>query len=382
MSDPAGGALPWLIDRLTRLIGASTDALEAEYPAGVSAWQQELSRQLARYTAASYMAGADVDDLDDAGTAQVQQDLAIQLKFLGNFETAVRDGKRWQNGWNARAAMYAQSIKTPYWHGRTRMLPLPAMPAEGTQCRTYCGCYWEVVTVDEEKGHYDAYWRRGKDDSCQTCRQRAADWSPLQIRGGVLQLDGGPAPAEPAPEQPEPTAPDVAQMIRDKEDQIRPQRFESAYGVMPDGRVVVDKDGERYSVRFSDDEIKAMRGAIFTHNHPRGWDVPENNPERQGNSFSPEDIDVACSAQLAEIRAVTPKWRYSMKPPEGGWNEDYWKTIVKPEYDAAESVVYKAFGQAIQAGTMSIDEARANHYHSIWTRVSERLGLVYTREES
>lgn len=381
MSDPSGGALPWLIRRLTYLVTTATDALEAEYPGGVSAWQQELSRQLARYTAASYMAGADVDDLDDAALAQVQQDLAIQLKFLGNFEMQVRSGKRWENGWNARAAMYAQSIKTPYWRGRTKVLPLPAMPAEGTQCRTYCGCFWEVVTVDEEKGHYDAYWRRGKDDSCQTCRQRAADWAPIEIRGGVLMLGDGTEPAEDEGPQ-KPQAPDVRQMIRDKEDELRPQRFESAYAVMPDGRVVIDKDGQKTSVEFSAKEVQAMRGGILTHNHPLGWEAPANSPERAGNSFSKEDIDLASHAQLAEIRAVTPLYRYSMKPPEGGWNEDYWRKKIEPSIARHEDAIRSEFWQAIRAGRMTPEQAGAQHYHELWTRVSGELGLDYTREES
>ena len=44
--------------------------------------------------------------------------------------------------------------------------------------------------VDEEKGDYDAYWVRGKRDSCQTCLERAAQWSPLEIREGVLITAG------------------------------------------------------------------------------------------------------------------------------------------------------------------------------------------------
>jgi hypothetical protein len=40
--------LAWLTDRLSRLIATATDSLEAQYPDGVDAWQQEVSRQLAR----------------------------------------------------------------------------------------------------------------------------------------------------------------------------------------------------------------------------------------------------------------------------------------------------------------------------------------------
>lgn len=185
---PETGPLDWLMQRLTRLIQTATDALERQYPSGVDAWEQEVSRQLARYHAAAMLAGADAATLTEAMHTVITRTLAVQLAFLKQFGIAIRDGAAWERSWNARAAMYAQSIKVPYWQGRTKMLPLPAMPAEGTQCLTHCKCAWEVSPVDEEAGDYDAYWRRGADDSCQTCRQRELEWAPVRIRGGVLQI--------------------------------------------------------------------------------------------------------------------------------------------------------------------------------------------------
>ncbi len=180
-------ALQWLLERFTRLVRAATDALEASYPQGVDAWQQEIARQLARYHAASLMAGAGVDSLTQPMTVAVTQDLATQLKFLGKFGVEIQDGAQWQVGWNSRAELYAKSIKTPYWRGATKMLPLPAMPAQGTGCYSNCGCAWEINELDGD-GNADAYWRRSKDDSCGICIQRERDWSPVKIRDGVLQL--------------------------------------------------------------------------------------------------------------------------------------------------------------------------------------------------
>lgn len=181
-------ALAWLLARLTRLVQAATDALEASYPNGVADWQQEIARQLARYHAASMLAGAGVDTLSKPQTAAVTSDLATHLHFLDRFGVVVRDGKQWDRGWNARAEMYAQSIKTPYWRGRTKMLPLPAMPADGTsQCLTNCLCSWDIEELDGDN-NYDCYWRLSAAESCATCIQRGKDWSPLQVRGGVVQL--------------------------------------------------------------------------------------------------------------------------------------------------------------------------------------------------
>jgi len=184
---PSTDPLNWLIQRLVRLIEAATEALETQYPDGVQAWEQELSRQLARYHSAAMLTGADTDQLTPTMRTSVTEDLRVQLKYLERFGIEIQEAGQFMAGWKARAAMYARSIQVPYWRGATKLLPLPAMPAEGTQCLTNCKCQWEVVELDGDN-NYDAYWRRGATDSCQTCVQREMSWSPVRIRDGVLQV--------------------------------------------------------------------------------------------------------------------------------------------------------------------------------------------------
>lgn len=187
-SQPSTPALDWLLERLLRLIRTATAALESSYPDGVAAWQQELSRQLARYSAASYLAGAAAETLTPAALTAVQKDVAVQLRFLGKFALVIQDAAQWEKGWQARAAMYAESIKAPYWRGATRLLPLPAMPGDGTtQCLTNCKCVWDIQELEGES-NYDCTWVMSDVEHCQTCKQRAADWAPLRIREGVVQL--------------------------------------------------------------------------------------------------------------------------------------------------------------------------------------------------
>lgn len=180
--------LEWLIARLSRLIAAATDALEHEYPGGARAWEQEVSRQLARYHAAAMLAGSGAATLTPAMTTIVTRDLATQLSFLRKFGVTIQDGQQWQAGWNARAQMYAESIKTPYWRGATKMLPLPAMPGDGTsQCLTRCRCSWDITQLEGDN-NYDCYWLLSATETCQTCKQRALDWAPLRVREGVVQI--------------------------------------------------------------------------------------------------------------------------------------------------------------------------------------------------
>jgi len=182
-------ALDRLTARLTRLIGTATDALESVYPDGADAWQSELAAQLARYHTAAALVGSGGNEITPALRTAVKSDLASQLAFLDRFAVEVKDASEWQAGWNARAAMYADAIQVPYWRGKTQMLPLPAMPGDGgSECLTRCRCSWDVQPLDGD-GNYDAYWQLGAaEDHCQQCQQRAADWSPVRIRDGVLEL--------------------------------------------------------------------------------------------------------------------------------------------------------------------------------------------------
>lgn len=180
--------LAWLLSRLSRLVTTATDSLEAAYPDGVAAWQQEVSRQLARYHAAAIMAGAGVDTLTPAMRTAVTTDLATQLRFLDKFGIEIQDGDQWKAGWNSRAEMYAGSISAPFNRGATRMYALPAMPCDGTStCLSRCACWWEVNDLEGD-GNADCYWRLSADESCQICKQRGADWSPIRVRDGVVQL--------------------------------------------------------------------------------------------------------------------------------------------------------------------------------------------------
>lgn len=65
---------------------------------------------------------------------------------------------------------------------------LPAEPKDGTtSCLYNCYCRWNVVTLDASKGDYNAFWVIDPSrENCPECIRRAGAWSPLEIRGGVV----------------------------------------------------------------------------------------------------------------------------------------------------------------------------------------------------
>ena len=115
----------------------------------------------------------------------------------------------------------------------------------------------------------------------------------------------------------------VEPIARAKEEQIRFQTFESAFAWDAQGNEILAKDGQQYEVTFTAQERAALKDATLTHNHPHGLGFADTDPQSAGNSFSPEDIAFAMACDLAEMRVVTPKLRFSMKRPASGWGYAY-----------------------------------------------------------
>lgn len=190
-------------------------------------------------------------------------------------------------------------------------------------------------------------------------------------------------PSEP-PRTPPPASPPpgLARALKDEEKASRLLPRERATIFDADGNVIFAKTGGESSVPFDDHEIELARGHILTHNHPNGRKYPKSDPRHQGNSFSSADLHFSCLASLTEMRAVTPVWDYSIKPPAGGWNLAYWRNTLEPTFRKHEAEVRLEFGRKILSKELSIPKAEANHWHEIWKRVSKELGLNYTRKKA
>lgn len=118
----------------------------------------------------------------------------------------------------------------------------------------------------------------------------------------------------------------------------------------------------------------------MTHNHPRGWGYPEKSLARIGNSFSPADIYLAVTWDLAEMRAVTPNYTFSMKRPQSGWGMPYEK--VKNIIESENKKLRKEFDKRIDDNTLTVSQASAMHFHILWKRVSEKCGWNYSKAKT
>jgi hypothetical protein len=175
------------------------------------------------------------------------------------------------------------------------------------------------------------------------------------------------------------------QRIRQKEDDLRQMRmYEAAFVIDEDGSVLIDKtSGIAYEIEFTEEEIASIRAAsnpVMTHNHPRGWDVGPEDARRAGSSFSPNDIELACKAGLAEIRAVSPRYRFTMKPAGKRFQPSDWQAI-DLVFSVEQEAVKAEKGTAVMQGLLRRDEYIADVLHETWKRVASLLGLEYLRIE-
>lgn len=171
---------------------------------------------------------------------------------------------------------------------------------------------------------------------------------------------------------------ELTKAVSDVESNIRQNKSHET-GVLfnKDGNIVIDKRGGSRSVQFTKDECLLMNDGIFTHNHLGAWGYSENDIMRIGNSFSIQDIALAVGNNLAEMRAVTPNYTFSMKRPDGGWGISV-EELMKLYNDENRNLRLE-FTRRINKDTLTISQASATHFHILWKRLSKKLGFDYSK---
>jgi hypothetical protein len=161
------------------------DALEGGLD--VPTWRSRFEDLMEQYHAEALRAGLGRQEIGAEGAQYLQRVMDAQVPYLNRWALQIQEDPTFDRGWRMRAALYAMAVKQDFWTGRTRFLPLPAMPGDGTtQCLGNCNCHWQIEWIDEAAGDADAYWIMTAGEHCQTCAVRAAEWAPYRIRQGFV----------------------------------------------------------------------------------------------------------------------------------------------------------------------------------------------------
>lgn len=200
---------------------------------------------------------------------------------------------------------------------------------------------------------------------------------------------------DPGIQEPEPPALTREEQISVQEERIRGLTdHEVGIAVGDDGTVLVDKLGEGQSstaygsVTFTDAELAAMRGQTLIHNHPGGW----IEGWREAGSFSPDDLLLQLSYGIREMRVVGKNVNY-----RAWWEGGTRHFLFRKESEAANKAVRLATEEWLReqkriareaakipgggfdlrayaaAEKELLAEANSQHWHRVWTRVSEAI---------
>jgi hypothetical protein len=192
----AEGELPPSLEYLLGQFAGTINKITGQLKLGsvqLTGWYNAFRALIIRYLQAAFMAGQNNTYIGETEAGYIYEYVKTQVDFLNNFRLVIGSADEWNAQWEQRAESYARGVVSPYWKGRTKMLPLPAMPGDmSTDCGQRCACLWDIRVIDEKAGDYDCYWKLNASrvivtEHCQDCETRAVSWNPLRIRGGELQ---------------------------------------------------------------------------------------------------------------------------------------------------------------------------------------------------
>lgn len=195
--------------------------------------------------------------------------------------------------------------------------------------------------------------------------------------------------------------------IREYENSIRKNSFESAALTDTTGKVLATVEGDSGSVfvgdLYSDSSWKERESFIVTHNHPtqRGVD---------GGTFSAADLDLFITNNFQELRAVSVKYDHTIRRPAGQKSvlkegslsarnhsklgskiaAEYISEIEK--YKADQTELHRDFNEVSWENQWTTEQRNEKwisffvgwmqeKQHETVTRLAEKYGFEYIREE-
>ena len=169
-----------------------------------------------------------------------------------------------------------------------------------------------------------------------------------------------------------------------KENTIRKNRDESACIFDPDKGTLVSIIGGKGATVDVSKGGGFPKDSIVTHNHPRA--LGKTGLASIGSSFSLADLDSALTYDISEIRAVTPKYTFSMRRPDTGWGVS--RATLRSVYDVENRRLTNEFNAYINAASNETERARrvtraqVMHYHELSKRIAKKFGWIYLKKNS
>lgn len=147
-----------------------------------------------------------------------------------------------------------------------------------------------------------------------------------------------------------------------------------------DGKLLFARSGDATKIQLSDAEMDVLKsdGTWAIHNHPEALKFPPGDPRREvGNSFSPDDIDMAIVGNMAETQVIAGNTLYTMRPGKRGWNAES-VIATRAVIDRERLAVQTRYQSEIDARVRSHANGVAHLWDTIWHNVARQMGWHYS----
>lgn len=161
-------------------------------------------------------------------------------------------------------------------------------------------------------------------------------------------------------------------------------KIEYAMVVDKDGNVLFEKKGGSRSVSVPITS-RAIDG-VLTHNHPMTESVASGSRfyAAIGSPFSRQDVEGAIYQNLAEVRARTPNYVFSMRRRGNSWGisrqafSSEYQRLYRDRLTAAREY-YRAQDLTPKEKAERLGRVNVNLYHTMMKELAKKYGFIYTR---
>ncbi|MHC4635838.1 MAG: hypothetical protein ACYSYU_11650 [Planctomycetota bacterium] len=149
-------------------------------------------------------------------------------------------------------------------------------------------------------------------------------------------------------------------------------KIESGAVYSKDGKELFRVKGDENAVDFNESQLRQMKGAVVTHNHP----VVSGHPD--GGSFSPSDISLMFNTGAAEVRAVTENYIHVVSPKMVGGRPI--KTALGL-LDSRKKKIQAKLTKDFHSGKLKRSDFAVEFWHQVWKTAADDGLLNYERIE-
>lgn len=162
---------------------------------------------------------------------------------------------------------------------------------------------------------------------------------------------------------------ELAKAVLTHEKQIKDKTIEHGAIFDDKGNMIYQNVGTNGRVSIN---VSKVQNNILTHNHPAV--DRKGKPRRDGGgSFSDDDVRNTIRYNGKEVRAVTPKFTYSLKRPAGGWGVSSHQAVKR--YHAIEKALDQKYKG--QWGRYTRIDG-----HLVMKQLAKEFGWSYTKKKN